>query len=110
MKCKKFYSIFAAIAIACSQAVVPAFATETTPNGDWIDTSSMTPVYENDSVTTTNYGAVLAEDCAGDSIIEFSVEMKGNYQIHSYYPAGIYSEIQSRNDFCGKLQAHHWNN
>ena len=85
MKCKKFYSILATLAIVCSQAVVPAFATETTINGDWIDTSSMTPVYESESVTTTNYGAVFSEDCAGDSIMEFSVEMKGNYQIHSYY-------------------------
>ena len=81
MKCKKFYSILATLAIVCSQAVVPAFATETTINGDWIDTSSMTPVYESESVTTTNYGAVFSEDCAGDSIMEFSVEMKGNYQI-----------------------------
>lgn len=85
MKNKKFYSVIAAIAIACSQAVVPAFAEGAAINGDWVDTSSMTPVYESESVTTTNYGAVFSEDCAGDSIMEFSVEMKGNYQIHSYY-------------------------
>ena len=85
MKNKKFYSILAAFAIACSQLVVPAFATENAVNGDWTDTSSMTPVYERESVTTTNYGAVLAEDCAGDCIIDFSVEMAGNYQVHAYY-------------------------
>lgn len=84
MKCKKFYSIFAAIAIACSQVVVPAFATETTPNGDWIDTSSMTPVYEVDSYSSkSTWGTITSDKKMIDFIVDFSVTMSTNdrYQI-----------------------------
>ena len=80
----KFKSLLITAAIAICAAVAPPVMAA--PTGDWIDTSSMTPVYESESVTTTNYGAVLTNDCAGDSIIEFSVEMTGRYQIHEGGP------------------------
>lgn len=86
MKVKKICTLFAAFAIACVQATVPAFATETTQNGDWIDTTNMTPVYEKESVTTTSSAnRINIEACPGDAIIEYEVSMNGQYQIVAYY-------------------------
>ncbi len=90
--------ITAAIAI-CAIVAPPVMAA---PTGDWIDTSLMTPVYESESVTTTNYGAVLAEDCAGDCIIDFSVEMTGRYQIHANYNSPYFNGVLIQTDWGTK--------
>ena len=69
--------IMAAIAI-CLQMAPPAMAA---PTGDWIDTSSMTPIYTAENLDVTANGAIETNVNVTDFIIDFEVEMNGRYQI-----------------------------
>ena len=81
MKIKNLCAVFMSIAIACSQAVSPVFATEATPKGDWTDTTAMTPVYEvkNQSLAAQKY--LETDEEFGDFILDFEVSMNGRYLI-----------------------------
>ena len=66
--------IAAAFAI-CVQMAPPALAA---PTGDWIDTSSMTPVYSGENLAA---GTIETNVSVTDFIIDFEVEMNGRYMI-----------------------------
>ncbi|MBO5060806.1 MAG: hypothetical protein J6C82_07830 [Clostridia bacterium] len=75
MKVKKLCAMIVAFAVACSQAVIPAFAETDTPNGDWTDVSGLTPVYTAESTTLGAGGTITTEEAYGDFIIEFEATL-----------------------------------
>lgn len=75
----KFKSLLITAAIAiCVQMAPPALAA---PTGDWIDTSSMTPVYSEENLAVTASGTIETNVSVTDFIIDFEVEMSGRYMI-----------------------------
>lgn len=75
----KFKNLLIATGIAiCVQMAPPALAA---PTGDWIDTSSMTPVYTAENQTVAANGTLEADVNVTDFIFDFEVEMSGRYLI-----------------------------
>ncbi|MBO5060807.1 MAG: hypothetical protein J6C82_07835 [Clostridia bacterium] len=70
MKLKRFNGMLAALAVICTQITAPALAA---PNGDWTDTSELSPVYEAASTTLSAGGLITTDNAYGDFIIEFEV-------------------------------------
>lgn len=88
--------ITAALAI-CVQMAPPALAA---PTGDWIDTSSMTPVYTAENLSVTASGAVEADVNITDFIIDFEVAMNGRYVVRRNIDGTVKNWIDIRQSWA----------
>ena len=88
--------ITAALAI-CVQMAPPAWAA---PTGDWIDTSSMTPVYTAENLSVTASGAVEADVNITDFIIDFEVAMNGRYVVRRNIDGTVKNWIDIRQSWA----------
>ena len=70
--------LIAAVFAICVQMAPPALAA---PKGDWIDVSSLTPVYTAENQAVTANGAIEADVNVTDFIVDFEVAMSGRYVI-----------------------------
>ena len=94
----KFKNLLITVVVAiCVQMATPAWAA---PTGDWIDTSSMTPVYTAENLSVTASGAVEADVNITDFIIDFEVAMNGRYVVRRNIDGTVKNWIDIRQSWA----------